>query len=499
MRLPALPTPIVRLLAIATCVCVCGRALAGAPTPDPRLDVVATLFREFGPSLDRFGVEAEAALPGGLRLVVVHAMTSPDKVDRSLQGEDFFRQEAYGAFVFDAGGHLRLTVDIFRSHRWGDGQVHILSADVHSCLLKYWGATYGMDFGTRKYFYDLDERRVLNRVVHFGFSVRDMAHIGGAVYFLADDGRVRRDPPSVALRLDSVERVAEDEAYTVITSIQGQPIPAIGRMVADGETLALQTKERQYALSDGTWEVGANPDASLFAGVREGYLGVPDDMIRGPRYLLESRTFDSPDGRHVLGWSGGSSGVYDMTVTPPRFYGLPRPGLEELAEHRPVVADTLRGRESYYEFRASIGAFQQEDGRIWFGTSFYDGEGLIGVGAAGYFDTHANAYHLIYDAALGDWSCTALLVERDALWIGLASQPEGAQRPGGLARYDRESGVFTLYDIPAVVNVIRRYGQTLFVGTAAGVYALDATGLRHVALDFDVTGGYVVEVTRIAR
>ncbi|MAF10573.1 hypothetical protein CMK11_08980 [Candidatus Poribacteria bacterium] len=261
MRL-SLPTSIARLLAIAACASVCGRVPAAPPTPDPRLDVVASLFREFGPSLDRFGVDAEAALPGGLRLVVVHAMTSPATVDRSLQGEDFFRQAAYGAFVFDAGGRLRLTVDIFRSRRWLDGQVHILRADEGSCALKYWGATYGMDFGTRKYFYDLDEGQVLNRVVHYGFSVRDMAHIGAAVYFLADDGRVRHDPPSVALRLDSVERLAEDEAYTIITSIQDQPIPAIARMVADGATLILQTKERQYALSEGRGRSGSTQTRS---------------------------------------------------------------------------------------------------------------------------------------------------------------------------------------------------------------------------------------------
>jgi hypothetical protein len=119
------------------------------------------------------------------------------------------------------------------------------------------------------------------------------------------------------------------------------------------------------------------------------------------------------------------------------------------------------------------------------------------VGAIGYFDTHARSYRIIYDQLIGDWACSALLLEGDALWVGLIDRPEGADRSGGLARYDRASGVFTRYHIPAIVRVIRRYEQTLFVATDDGVYTLNEDGLRHIALDFDVEGRYVVEVSEL--
>jgi len=41
---------------------------------------------------------------------------------------------------------------------------------------------------------------------------------------------------------------------------------------------------------------------------------------------------------------------------------------------------------------------------------------------------------------MADWSTTAILVDEDAVWIGLADRLEGADRSGGLLRYDRKSG-----------------------------------------------------------
>jgi hypothetical protein len=441
-----------RVLVIA--VFVGAGVLAGAAprAPDPRLGEVAPLFREFSPSLDRFGVITEASLPGGYGLVVVQAMTPDEKVDRSLKGDDFFRQEAYGVFVFDGDGRVHMKVDIFPSQAWHDGWIDILKAGDEGCVVRYFGDTYGQDFGTRKYFYDLDGRRVLSSVVHYGFNVTDMVQVGPAIHFLLDDARERWDLGSMLLRLDSVGRLADSTAYSITESILGRPIPAISRMVANGGALLLQTK--------------VDAPAGEF-------LAVP-----GPTH---------------------PSGVYDMSSTPPRLHEIPIPDVQTFCDYRPRLTEWLGGRESIRGLEANMGAFQYADELIWFGTSFYDGEGTTGVGAVGYFDTNARSFHIVYDAVLADWSCTALLLEQDALWVGLANQPEGAQRPGGLARYDRRSGAFEHYDIPAIVHVIRRYGRTLFVGTSNGVYALDGDTLRHVALDFDVTGQVVVEVTTVER
>ena len=485
-----LRTALLRFAFVVICATAWDVTSASEPDRDPRVDTVIPMFREFCASLDHFGAVDEAELVDDRRLLDVHAMTSPENVDRSLEGDEFFKQEAYGVFVFHAGGELEMAVDIFRSARWRDGIVNIVSADEDTCAVSYRGGTYGFDHGIRKYFYDLQDQRVLSRVVHYGFDVIDMVQVGSSAHFLARDGRQRHDRPSVLLRLDSVGLLADDTAYTITESIQGEPIPPISRMVADGATLLLQTRKRQYALAKGAWTVGANSQAQHLTRVDGEYLGVPAGSLGGPRHRLDSRKIDAPDGQYVV-----TSGVYSMSHAPPQLHEVPRPDVETFREYRPRLAEWLGGRESRREFEARIGAFQHEDGLIWFGTTFYSGEGTDGVGALGYFDTDTRSYRMIYDRLIGDWSCSALLLEEDAIWLGLVNRPEGADRAGGVARYDREGAVFTHYDIPAVVRQVRRFGDTLFVATDDGVYALNRDGLRHIALDFNVEGRYVVEVS----
>jgi hypothetical protein len=287
---------VVRIAVVAMCATVCGLASAwdllshgSEPVADPRLDAVVPLFQEFAASLDLFGVVGEAEVPGGFRLVVVHALTPSEKVDRSLRGDDFFKQEAYGVFLFHEDGQLEMAVDIFRSVRWGDGIVDIVAAAENTCTVTYRGATYGFDFGTRKYFYDLPGRRVLNRVVYYGFDVTDMVQVGTSVYFLAQDGRARRDRPTMLLRLDSVGSLADRTTYSITESIQGEPIPPISRVVVDGATLLLQTKKRQYALSNGTWSVGANAQDWQLTRVDGEYVGIPGGSLGGGRATVSIR------------------------------------------------------------------------------------------------------------------------------------------------------------------------------------------------------------------
>ena len=46
-------------------------------------------------------------------------------------------------------------------------------------------------------------------------------------------------------------------------------------------------------------------------------------------------------------------------------------------------------------FDERIGPWQLTEGTLWFGKTFYDGEGHTGVGGFGYFDAARKAYRLV--------------------------------------------------------------------------------------------------------
>jgi hypothetical protein len=70
-----------------------------------------------------------------------------------------------------------------------------------------------------------------------------------------------------------------------------------------------------------------------------------------------------------------------------RFYPLPQSAAEEYIRLRPEDQRTNPIAPDQYEREEVIGPYQIEGGRIWFGKSYYEGEGMRGVGAFGYFDT----------------------------------------------------------------------------------------------------------------
>ena len=68
------------------------------------------------------------------------------------------------------------------------------------------------------------------------------------------------------------------------------------------------------------------------------------------------------------------------------------------------------------------------------------------------------------------------MAEKEKVWVGLSGRPEGETGPGGLAAYDPSSGVIKVYDVPAVINVVRRVGDLLFMATQNGIYTLSVDG-----------------------
>ena len=143
----------------------------------------------------------------------------------------------------------------------------------------------------------------------------------------------------------------------------------------------------------------------------------------------------------------------------------------EFARARPA-----RVRDGYTEdvvtFEETIGASQTVDGRIWFGKTFYDGEGYTGVGGLGYFDLSKRQFSFLRIPQIVDWSVSALLVKDQVLWAGLERRPEGAEHSGGLLRHDLRTSATRIYRVEDVITSLHASGTALVMGTTNGIYVL---------------------------
>jgi len=177
----------------------------------------------------------------------------------------------------------------------------------------------------------------------------------------------------------------------------------------------------------------------------------------------------------------------------------PRPGPQEpwdkylpqvLKDHpmpSSTYADFVRARpervEDGYDSTSGIGErpgpIEWDGSRIWFGKTFYDGEGSSGVGGVGYFDTVKSTYTFLKIPGIARWSVSTLLVDDQILWIGLVGHPEGPDYGGGLLRYDLKTGTTAKVSIDAVVRRIKRWSGRYYLVTNAGVSVIE--GERPIA------------------
>jgi hypothetical protein len=133
---------------------------------------------------------------------------------------------------------------------------------------------------------------------------------------------------------------------------------------------------------------------------------------------------------------------------------------------------SIGGNRRTTRIEEMAGSHQAAGDRVWFGKTFYDDEGVTGVGAIGYFDRTANRYVLVNSAELAAWSTSALLIEDDVAWVGLVRRPEGASRSGGLLRYDLKENRSGKLLVPDIVLTITRWNGALYLGTTNGLYVI---------------------------
>jgi hypothetical protein len=191
-----------------------------------------------------------------------------------------------------------------------------------------------------------------------------------------------------------------------------------------------------------------------------------------------------PGGRFQMehsqdGFGMRSHGIVE-TLAPDRtkFYPLPQSTAEKYIQLRPedLRRNPFSATADHYERQEVIGPYQIEAGRVWFGNSYYDSEGMRGVGSFGYFDFVTRAYALFSPPEVARYEISAILVEPAAVWIALDEFVEDISTlPGGLVRWNRMTHEIQKYPLEFVVDGIRVDGDSLRLKTREG-YALFRDG-----------------------
>jgi hypothetical protein len=164
-----------------------------------------------------------------------------------------------------------------------------------------------------------------------------------------------------------------------------------------------------------------------------------------------------------------------------KFYPLPQSTAEDYVRLRPedLRINPFSATADHYERQEVIGPYQIDGGKLWFGNSYYDGEGVRGVGAFGYFDTANRKYTLFSPPEVAPYEVSAILLEPGTVWIALDRFDEDiSTSPGGLVRWNRMTHEIHKYPLEFVVSSIRAEGGSLRLGTRDG-YAFFKDGELH--------------------
>jgi hypothetical protein len=153
-------------------------------------------------------------------------------------------------------------------------------------------------------------------------------------------------------------------------------------------------------------------------------------------------------------------------------YPLPQSTYDEFAAARPAKVKDGYVREQT-RIKEGIGPWKLEEDKLWFGKSFYDGEGRNGVGGFGYFAAADRKYHLFAPPEIAGWSVSAIDVEPGTIWMALAANGEYGGSSGGLVRYDRQSGALRRFELPDIGVQFIHTGGKLLAATNFGVAVID--------------------------
>ncbi len=296
-----------------------------------------------------------------------------------------------------------------------------------------------------------------------------------------------------------VERIAATESVIACTADDVQSTPMNHQFVYDLGTKKL-IAERSYspfsfirAFSDHgnavlvgsdsqrliaiRFRPGDPPFRVLDAGEAQPWLArVPTSkgwvgLDRKPILYVEPQAFQPVHfGAFTLEQEKGNSFGPRPVITRPgnTRYELPQSTYDAFSTARPNRVKNGYSRAGT-EFEERMGPHQVDGGKLWFGKTFYDGEGDSGVGGFGYFDPGDRKYHIFSPPEVADFSVSAILVEPNTVWTALSQRGEYGGPSGGVLKYDMKTKSVRKFELPEFGGQFLRAGGDLLIATSGGV------------------------------
>jgi hypothetical protein len=204
----------------------------------------------------------------------------------------------------------------------------------------------------------------------------------------------------------------------------------------------------------------------------------------GPRKtfrLSKQKNSSGGDSLVVVEHAGNKDKIYHLPQSDKTTWSLARPDDIE----RGIPPDQA-------EINEEIGPHQLYDDRLWFGRTFYNGEGSTGVGGFGYFDTETRSFHIDSPPEIRRWSVSAILVEPDFVWLALYSRGEYGNDSGSLLRWNRKTEQVRLFNVRTVIHEIVRHDNVLYMGAADGILVLRGDQVESYFVDRTTNGRYQI-------
>jgi hypothetical protein len=419
-------------LALAFCL-LAGSLCPAAEQQDfsnENLQAIERALRKQDASLDSFQVLAKKPVDAMNSVMLVEAAPTelrPGASKRSPVGQ----REQIGLYVVSGNANqIRLVLDTYPLASVVSRPV-LDQPNGHAAYLHFY-SDYGFYHGSIKYVYDLADRKP--QKIRYGIlALTSVTREGGRLRYRASFGA------------SGEVGAGWKERYSIITiqSGTGDSLPA-------------------YQIVD-TPRQEISPPALT-----------PIPLPNGQSILI-ARTSETDRLAHVAG--------IDL-VSPTgqkQFVRLPVPTHARYLHARPKQPAPV-------EIENDIGPFAVAGTKLWFANTFYDGEGVSGVGAIGSFDATTHAFDMRYLPEIELWSGSALLLDGKDLWVGLMRRPEGANYGGGLLRYDTVTGAVRKYPVQDLIYTIDRLGDTLYCGTSHGLYTVRGDKVTQLRFEPDGDG-----------
>ncbi len=472
----------------------------GKTKDHPTLHGTVPLFHKFNPLLGHFELLEKKAIDPHFLVILVRATLTLDTVLREKAVGSDFKDEAFGVFLVNSKTQqIHLSLDIFPTERMHDFQVAFEKVSHRLVVVSGKGATYGDGAGKKEYFFDISKRELIRKIDHSGLHVGGMARFQGALYFLASDTSKEeweacwKEPErcyttkSLIVRLESPERYRDPYAYEIIESIGNQSIPEMHCIQAEAATLLLEGPQHNLNFSVRPWKMEKRvqqPELLNSCLAKRNTFTLTGEPER--KFFVCNHGFCN-----VSSGSDQPSGIHEDSYGKPQFHPIPQPSYELFARYRPESVKHGYTRNAT-TIQQEVGPAQLFERKIWFGTSFYNGEGTTGLGGIGWFDIDSRKYQISYYGETADWSTSAIYVDRDSIWLGLMRRPEGASYGGGVLWFNRKQKTFKRYSLSAIVTSIERHDGLVFLTTANGLSILDNDSLQQVTFDVQADGRYAV-------